>query len=70
MSQLKAEMREERKQREKLRGLLDKTEVEKNELINQINTISQRDPEVKDKSKEELVQYTKELNYRIRDLEK
>jgi hypothetical protein len=68
--QLKVEMREERKQREKLRGLLEKTEVEKNELINQINTISLRDPEVKDKSKEELVHYTKELNYRIRDLEK
>jgi hypothetical protein len=68
--QLRAEVREGRKEREKLRGLLDKTEIEKNELINRISTISLRDPEVKDKSKEELVQYSKELNYRIQDLEK
>jgi hypothetical protein len=70
LQRLKVELREERKQREKLRGLLDKTEIEKNELINRINAIGQRDPEVKEKSKEELLQYSKELNYRIRDLEK
>jgi uncharacterized protein YoxC len=65
-----AELKEERKQREKLRGLLEKSEIEKNELMNRINAIGQKDPEVKSKSMEELMQYSKELNYRIQDLEK
>lgn len=64
------ELKEERKQREKLRGLLDKTEFEKNELINRINNLGFKDVEVKLKTKEELLQYSKELNYRVKDLEK
>jgi hypothetical protein len=64
------ELKEERKQREKLRGLLDRTEFEKNELINRINNLGFKDVEVKLKTKEELVQYSKELNYRVKDLEK
>ncbi len=39
---IKAELKEERKQREKLRGLLDRTEYEKNEFMNKINNIGMR----------------------------
>ena len=65
---IKAELKEERKQREKLRGLLDRTEYEKNEFMNKINNIGMRQAEIKAKTKEELLQYSKELNYRVKDL--
>ena len=49
---IKAELKEERKQREKLRGLLDRTEYEKNEFMNKINNIGLKEAEIKAKTKE------------------
>lgn len=69
---LKKEVKEERKQREQMRELLEKTEIEKNSLINKIsNIISVKEVEaMKSKTMEEMCHYSKELKYRIKDLEK
>ena len=49
---LRKEIKEERKQREKLKGILEKTELEKNELVNRMNNMSKVNPEIKGKTKE------------------
>ena len=65
---LHAQLKEERKQRQKLRGILDRTELENNEILNKINNIAFKEVEINAKSKEQLMQYSKELNYRVKDL--
>ena len=65
---LHAQLKEERKQRQKLRGILDRTELENNEILNKIHIIAFKEVEINAKSKEQLMQYSKELNYRVKDL--
>ena len=65
---LHAQLKEQRKQRQKLRGILDRTELENNEILNKINNIAFKEVEINAKSKEQLMQYSKELNYRVKDL--
>jgi hypothetical protein len=38
-----------------LRGILDRTELEKNEILNKINIIGYKEAEIKAKTKEELL---------------
>lgn len=65
-----SELKEEKKQREKLKKLLQKSQYQKNELVNKINLIGLKQADVKAKTKDELLQYSKELHYRIKDLQK
>ena len=52
-----------------MKKLLEITEFSKNQIINKINSTALRE-DIIAKTKEELLQYSKELNYRIKDLEK
>ena len=52
-----------------MKKLLEITEFSKNQIINKINSTALRE-DIIAKTKEELLQYSKELNYRIKDLVK